>query len=198
MYAASGDLSSSRLVFDLQPLKDLVSYNSMISAHMQHNNWKEAFEVFRLMHRAGLRPNLVTIVSVLPSCSDFFGMNHGESVHCMTIKFGLAEQVSVVSALVSMYSKLGKLDSSELLFCHFPEKNHLLWNSMISGCLVNNEWNTALDMFCKMQEEGIAPDAVVRNRTLTLIESEDDTTSWENFLVYFSPSTTMPCPPRGW
>jgi hypothetical protein len=38
----------------------------------------------------------------------------------------------------------------------------------------------------------------VRNRTLTLIEREDDTRSWGNFLVYFSHSTTMPCPPRGW
>jgi hypothetical protein len=38
----------------------------------------------------------------------------------------------------------------------------------------------------------------VRNRTLTLIEREDDTRSWRNFLVYFSHSTAMPCPPRGW
>jgi hypothetical protein len=41
-------------------------------------------------------------------------------------------------------------------------------------------------------------DLGVRNRTLTLIEREDDTRSWGNFLVYFSHSTTMPCPPRGW
>jgi hypothetical protein len=38
----------------------------------------------------------------------------------------------------------------------------------------------------------------VRNITLTLIEREDDTRSWDNFLVYFSHSTTMSCPPRGW
>jgi hypothetical protein len=38
---------------------------------------------------------------------------------------------------------------------------------------------------------------LVRNRTLTLIEREDDTRSWGNFLVYFSHSTTMPYPPRG-
>jgi hypothetical protein len=38
----------------------------------------------------------------------------------------------------------------------------------------------------------------VRNRTLTLIEREDDTRSWGNFLIYFSHSTTMSCPPRGW
>jgi hypothetical protein len=44
----------------------------------------------------------------------------------------------------------------------------------------------------------VAFDPSVRNRTLTLIEREDDTRSWGNFLVYFSYSTTMPCPPRGW
>ncbi len=38
----------------------------------------------------------------------------------------------------------------------------------------------------------------VRNRTLTLIEREDDTRSWRNFLVYFSHSTTISCLPRGW
>ncbi|KAL6867243.1 hypothetical protein ACP4OV_015267 [Aristida adscensionis] len=159
MYAAFDDLSSSRLVFDLQPVKDLVSCNSMISAYMQHGYWNEGFEVFRLMRYAGLGPNLVTVVSVLASCSDFFGMKHGESVHGMTIKFGLTEQVSVVSALVSLYSKLGELDSSVFLFSRFIKKNHLLWNSMISGYLVNNKWNMALDTFCKMQVEGVAPDA---------------------------------------
>jgi hypothetical protein len=29
-------------------------------------------------------------------------------------------------------------------------------------------------------------DHIVRNRTLTLIEREDDIRSWDNFLVYFS------------
>jgi hypothetical protein len=48
--------------------------------------------------------------------------------------------------------------------------------------------------------EGIdeVQDGFVRNRTPTLIEREDDTRSWRNFLIYFSHSTTMSCPPRGW
>jgi hypothetical protein len=39
---------------------------------------------------------------------------------------------------------------------------------------------------------------IVSNKTLTLIEREDDTKSWGNFLVYFSYSTTISCLPRGW
>jgi hypothetical protein len=68
-------------------------------------------------------------------------------------------------------------------------------------------WNHALGVcqqLCRfmMAGDGVKQrdtlQEVVRNRTLTLIEREDDTRSWENFLVYFSHSTTMPCSLRGW
>jgi hypothetical protein len=51
-------------------------------------------------------------------------------------------------------------------------------------------------MFRLQDRTALIPD--VRNRTLTLIEREDDTRSWGNFLVYSSHSTTMSCPTRGW
>jgi hypothetical protein len=55
-----------------------------------------------------------------------------------------------------------------------------------------------LNMLCALLLDEVGEVDRVRNRTLTLIEREDDTRSWGNFLVYFSHSTTMPCPPRGW
>jgi hypothetical protein len=39
-------------------------------------------------------------------------------------------------------------------------------------------------MFSLQDRTALIPD--VRNRTLTLIEREDDTRSWGNFLIYFS------------
>jgi hypothetical protein len=39
-------------------------------------------------------------------------------------------------------------------------------------------------MFRLYDRMTLIPD--VRNRTLTLIEMEDDTRSWDNFLIYFS------------
>jgi hypothetical protein len=52
------------------------------------------------------------------------------------------------------------------------------------------------EMFRLQDRTALIP--LVINRTLTLIEREDDTRSWRNYLVYFSHSTTIPCPPRGW
>jgi hypothetical protein len=40
------------------------------------------------------------------------------------------------------------------------------------------------EMFRLQDRTVLIPD--VRNRTLTLIEREDDTRSWGNFLIYFS------------
>jgi hypothetical protein len=51
-------------------------------------------------------------------------------------------------------------------------------------------------MFRLQDRMALIPD--IRIRTLTLIEREDDTRSWGNFLIYFSHSTTMSCLPRGW
>jgi hypothetical protein len=42
-------------------------------------------------------------------------------------------------------------------------------------------------MFWLQDRTALIPN--VRNRTLTLIEREDDTRSWGNFLVYFSHNT---------
>jgi hypothetical protein len=42
-------------------------------------------------------------------------------------------------------------------------------------------------MFSLQDRTALIPD--VRNRTLTLIEREDDTRSWSNFLIYFSHNT---------
>ncbi|KAL5199575.1 hypothetical protein ABZP36_020778 [Zizania latifolia] len=160
MYDLFGHLPSCLLLFHQSSVNNLVSCNSMISACMQRGVWKEAFEVFRLMHCTGLQPDLVTVISILPCCSNFFGISLGESVHGMIIKFGLAEQVSVVRALVSMYSKLEELDSAVFLFYSQTRKSQLLWNSLISGYLVNNKWKMVLDSLRKMQNEGVVPDAL--------------------------------------
>jgi hypothetical protein len=69
--------------------------------------------------------------------------------------------------------------------------------------MIDRLWTFFGDLFKYLgrksfSQGGIPFPLCVRNRTLTLIEREDDTRSWGNFLVYFSYSTTMPCPSRGW
>lgn len=160
MYAGFHNLSSARLLFDMQHTKDFVAWNAMLSAYAQNRKSEKALEVLKMMHHEGIRPNLITFVSVLPSCHNLFSIHLSESIHAIVIRLGFADQVSLIAALVSMYAKLGELNSAEYLFHGSPEKNILLLNSMISGYLINKEWSAALYTFHYIHLEGIAPDAV--------------------------------------
>lgn len=160
MYAGWEDLTAARLLFDLLPSKDLVVWNAMISGYSQNGKWDEAIEVFQLMHHSDARPDIVTLVSVLSSCSNLCTIDCGKCIHAIGIKHGISDQSSVVAALVSMYAKHGEIDSAEDLFHTTPEKSLLLWNPMISGYLSNGLWDMVLGAFHNMQLEGVLPDDI--------------------------------------
>ncbi|KAM0950909.1 putative tetratricopeptide-like helical domain superfamily [Dioscorea sansibarensis] len=160
MYGCFNDLYSARKLFEMMLEKHLVAWNAMISAYAKVGESGEACGVFQLMHRIDMKPNLVTLVSVLPSCCNLPNACYGESVHAIGIKFGLTFNVGVVSALVSMYAKLGELDAARYLFNSVSEKSLLLWNSMISGYLLDGLWHRSLDIFIDMVASGVMPDAI--------------------------------------
>ncbi|XP_064935380.1 pentatricopeptide repeat-containing protein At2g03380, mitochondrial-like isoform X2 [Musa acuminata AAA Group] len=160
MYAGWEDLTAARLLFDLLPSKDLVVWNAMISGYSQNGKWDEAIEVFQLMHHSDARPDIVTLVSILSSCSNLCTIDCGKCIHAIGIKHGISDQSSVVAALVSMYAKHGEIDSAEDLFHTTPEKSLLLWNPMISGYLSNGLWDMVLGAFHNMQLEGVLPDDI--------------------------------------
>ncbi|KAA8531700.1 hypothetical protein F0562_006583 [Nyssa sinensis] len=160
LYAGCGDLSVARTTFDCLQKKNVTVWNAMISAYTQNQKSSDAFKLFRRLLQDDEQPNAVTFVSIIPSCENFGGSWCGESLHACVIKEGLENQLSVVTALLSMYAKLGDLDSARFLFDQMAQRNLLSWNSMISGYVHNGLWDASLDAFREMQFEGINPDAV--------------------------------------
>ncbi|XP_034910418.1 pentatricopeptide repeat-containing protein At3g16610 [Populus alba] len=160
MYARDVYVSSAINMFEDVKRKNIAVWNAMISAYTQKDMAFEAYEMFRQMLHADVLPNSITFVSVIPSCEVAGGILYGESFHAWVIKHGLENQVSVVTALVSMYAKLGEMHEAENLFDRISNRNLLLWNVMVSGYVCNCLWDTSLAAFCEMQLGGFRPDAV--------------------------------------
>ncbi|KAK8941295.1 Pentatricopeptide repeat-containing protein [Platanthera zijinensis] len=160
MHAAFGDLATARTLFENREVKDLVSWNSMISAYSQNGKPCDALEIFQLMHGEGERPDYFTMVSVISSCCDLFDISCGKSVHSIAIKVGLADKISVLTSLLSMYAKSKKLQAAEHLFLSVPEKNLLLCNSMLSGYLLNGLLDMVLSTFQDMIIHRVHPDPI--------------------------------------
>ncbi|GAA0186565.1 hypothetical protein LIER_33853 [Lithospermum erythrorhizon] len=160
MYSGFGELLIAVGIFGCVLDKNVTLFNAMLSAYAVHQKVFDAFNLFQHMLLDGVRPNMVTFVSIIPSIVSCGIIYNGESLHGTVIKFGYESQASVLTALLSMYSKLGDVESAEYIFRHMPNRNQLSWNSMISVYANNGLWHESLATFREMQLSGLVPDAI--------------------------------------
>lgn len=156
-----GDVESSRRLFDRMACRDVVSWTSIIRAYSSVEKYADSMEFFsRLQFDEGLKPNEMTIASLLPACRFFSSLRRGQAVHAYIIRNGCSMNMIVGAALVSMYSHCGHLGSAILVFDSLQEQNVVLWTSMIEGYSINGQFNSALKLFHSMEENGVKPNFV--------------------------------------
>ncbi|KAG9457748.1 hypothetical protein H6P81_002256 [Aristolochia fimbriata] len=161
VYGSLGDFASALQVFDGASSRDLVSWTSMIRSCSILKKYAESMELFSKMQlEEGLKPNELTIVSVLPACGFFSFLRSGQAMHAYIIRRQLPLNSFVGSSLVSMYSQCGDPEDAFRVFDTMDERNVVLWTSMIEGFAMNGQFDSALKLFDQMREKGIRPNYV--------------------------------------
>eukprot|EP01018_Ginkgo_biloba_P003195 Gb_11222 [translate_table: standard] len=158
MYVKCGSPIDALQVFDKMPARNLVSWTAMIGGYAQLGHGKEAWMLFHLMKREGIKPNQFTFGSVLKACATASGLEQGKQVHTCSIKTGFESNVFVSCALIDMYAKGGSLVSAGKVFDEIPELNVVSWNAMIAGYVKHGQSNQALQIFRQMQLGGFKAD----------------------------------------
>eukprot|EP01018_Ginkgo_biloba_P030463 Gb_36435 [translate_table: standard] len=166
MYGKFGNVEHARHVFDKMSQRDVVAWTSMIGGYAQNGHANEALELFRQMQLTRVKPNVVTIVSVLPACAYLVAVVQGKEIHDYTIKNGLELNVFVGSSLIYMYAKCSSVDLARRVFDKMSERNVVSWNSMISGYAQVGNCDDAMKLFQEMQAESIKPNLVTWNTVI--------------------------------
>ncbi|XP_074364532.1 putative pentatricopeptide repeat-containing protein At3g15930 [Apium graveolens] len=110
-FIAGNDLAAAEVLFRRAPEKDVVSWNCMIAGYAENKNFTRSLELFKEMILADIRPDRITISSLLAVCGFAGAMNLGESVHSIMKKQNImGEEVEV--ALMDMYSNCGAPDEA--------------------------------------------------------------------------------------
>lgn len=159
MYAKCGELEKVYELFRGIQERDLVSWSAVISAFAQSGYSEEALTVFRQMQNENMRPNLVTLVSVLPSCAELSFVKLGKSMHCFAIKDGIETDISLGTAIVSMYARCGMFASALAVFSRMPLKEIVTWNALINGYAQIGDPCEAIRMFSELKISGFHPDS---------------------------------------
>ncbi|KAK2987501.1 hypothetical protein RJ640_012160 [Escallonia rubra] len=154
MYGKCRYIEGARKVFEDLQVKDVISWTSVCSCYVNCGLPRVALKVFREMGLNGVRPNSVSLSSILPVCSDLKCLNSGREIHGFVMKNGMEENMFVSSALVDMYSSCLCIRQAQLVFDKMPQRDIVLWNVIITAYFANAESENALNLFRQMRAEG--------------------------------------------
>ena len=161
-YWRSGDSVMAFRVFDSIEDKNEVSWTSMIVGYVGNREYLLAFDCFRKMQAEGIKPNRVTLITVLPTCIEIGSFRLGKDVHGYAFRHGFNSDLRLLSALINLYSK--RLDSIPLakkIFESSTQKDVVIWSSVISGFAQHSESaENSISVFNQMRESGFEPNDV--------------------------------------
>ncbi|KAK1560706.1 hypothetical protein Q3G72_029915 [Acer saccharum] len=169
------DMRVARKLFGEISSKDVVLWSAMVAACVKNEQYMEAVEYFREMQHNGVKPNHVSVVSILPACSYVSGgLSLGKGIHGFSIKRVFISFTNVQNSLVDMYAKCGNLEASIGVFNGIWKKDLISWRTVIHGCIVNEGAIKALSIFSLMQSCCFEPDeSILRDTIMALLQAKE-------------------------
>ncbi|ONK71523.1 uncharacterized protein A4U43_C04F9520 [Asparagus officinalis] len=158
MYSKCGRLEEARRIFDDQiGDKDVVSWTAMIGGYALNGYAIEALDLCYHMQLSGIRPNTVTMASLLSACGILPSISHAKSVHGLCIRFGLESDIVVETTLIDTYSKC---DATSICLQVFERgsKRTATWNAIISGFARKGQSRHSIEQFKMMLLEKVSLD----------------------------------------
>ena len=152
---------SARQVLGELPIRDVVSWSTLIAGYAQHNQGDKALACFAEMRREGLYPNEVTFVCILNACGSMEDIDKGKLIHENIVCRGFpGNDIALGNALVTMHAKCGMLVKAKEVLEELPVRDVVSWNALIAGYAQQGRGNEALYYFEWMQVEGLSPNLI--------------------------------------
>ncbi|KAG8644740.1 hypothetical protein MANES_11G160300v8 [Manihot esculenta] len=139
MYAKRGDIDSANEVFKRQRVRDLVSWNSMVSGYAQHGNGRKSLEVFKDMQKQNLEIDGVTFIGVISACTHAGLVDEGQRYFNMMVKdHHIEPTMEHYSCMVDLYSRAGMLGKAMDIINAMPfPAGATVWRTLLAASCVH-------------------------------------------------------------
>lgn len=152
-----GDVGTARTIFDRLEYQSLSSWNAILSGYAQNGYHREAVDLFREMQFQNMQLDRTTLAILLSSCAALGHLEGGKEVHSFLMKSGFHTDTFVVSGLIGMYLKCGRIFVAKHVFNGVNLLDTACWNSMIAGLSFNLMDGEAFTIFVEMLRKGTLP-----------------------------------------
>ena len=152
-----GELSVAYNVFNKSRVRDLVTWNSMITGCVKRGLAIEAIKIYKEMEAEKVRPNEITMIGMISSCSQLQDLTLGKEFHCYIEEHGLEFTIPLTNALMDMYVKCGELLAARVLFDNMAQKTLVSWTTMVLGYARFGFLDVAREILYKIPEKSVVP-----------------------------------------
>ena len=140
-YVKGDQIQHAQDLFDQMPMKDVVSWNTMLLGLQKTKNPEGVYLCLLQMRRVGLRPNEYTVSTVISGVLDSVFNVLVSQVHASALCLALNMSLFVGSALMRGYASVGYRVGLQRVFDEISLKDVTSWNALVSGymelgCLV--------------------------------------------------------------
>ncbi|XBH60385.1 hypothetical protein VPH35_114993 [Triticum aestivum] len=163
-------LVAARQVFDQIPRPDAASWNSLLTAYVSAGTHSAAYRIVQAMHARGLASSTFALGPALRSAAAMGCPALGAQLHSLIVKAGLANNVFAATALLHMYAKCGRTRDARRVFAGMPERNTVSWNALVASYVESGMVAPAVQLFVKMEREGLRPDEATFAALLTVVD----------------------------
>ncbi|ESQ45154.1 hypothetical protein EUTSA_v10010938mg [Eutrema salsugineum] len=161
MYVSFNQISDASKVFSGIPMKDIISWGSVIAGFSQLGYELEALSCLKEMLSYGVfQPNEYIYGSSLKACSNLLRPDYGSQIHGLCIKSGFSGDAFAGCSLCDMYARCGFLSSARRVFYQIEKPDTASWNVIIAGLANNGYADEAVSFFSQMRNSGFTPDAI--------------------------------------
>ncbi|XP_076926728.1 putative pentatricopeptide repeat-containing protein At5g08490 [Bidens hawaiensis] len=158
-YSKCGDVISAFWSFSLIHNKDLISWNSILDAFAESRLVKDLIQQLHIMFKEGVKPDSITIVTVVQLGADASKMCMIKEAHGFSLKsnfFPGNREPTLGNALIDAYSRCGKMDYALKIFESLSGyRNVVTCNSLISGYVNSGFHDDAEVIFKNMIERDL-------------------------------------------
>lgn len=137
-------------VFDEMRVRDVASWNTVISCLVKEGLFDRAFGLFCEMNRVGGVEADSFTVSTLLSGSDSM---RGRELHGRAVRVGLRQELSVSNSLIGFYAKYGDVKKVENLYEMMSVRDGFTLTEMITAYMAFGMVDSAVEMFEKIPEK---------------------------------------------
>ncbi|XP_047157230.1 pentatricopeptide repeat-containing protein At4g25270, chloroplastic-like [Vigna umbellata] len=140
MYSSHGRLEKACWIFNQMPERDVVSWNSIISAH---RNRREALALLEQMEEAGVEPDKITFVSILSACAHLVLVKEGERVFAlMREKYKIKPIMEHYGCMVNLYGRAGLIKKAYSIILDgmgYEAAGPTLWGALLYACFLHGD-----------------------------------------------------------